>query len=157
MEQRQQKSALVLKYAKRRFDGGNEAELIRAIETANMNKLYNPQGNVMSPVSHGFTAPLNLTPHPAAAAQPAVKPAQATRQSRILEALIRGPLQICIGVVGMLTASLAIVTFKRARNQHLVQQSWVVFHDCRKTLVKGFTDCLTTPARVLQAGLKKIQ
>ncbi len=156
MEQRQQKSALVLKYAKRRFDGGNEAELIRAIETANMNKLYNPQGNAMSPISQGFTAPLNLTPHPAAV-QTAAKPAQVTRQSRILEAVIRGPLQICIGVVGMLTASLAIVTFKRANNQQLVQQSWVVFHDCRKTLLKGFTDCLTTPARVLQAGLKKVQ
>jgi hypothetical protein len=157
MEQRQQKSALVLKYAKRRFDGGNEAELIRAIETANMNKLYNPQGSAMNPISQGFTAPLNLTPHPAAVAPTAAQPAKATRQSRMLEALLRGPLQVCIGVVGMLTASLAIVTFKRANNQHLLQQSWVVFHDCRKTLVKGFTDCLTTPARVLQAGLKKIQ
>jgi hypothetical protein len=71
------------------------------------------------------------------------------------EAAMRGPLQLCIGVVGMLTAVLAIVTFRRANNQPMLDQSLIVFKDCRQTFFKGFLDCFTTPVRVVKAGLKK--
>lgn len=152
MEQRQQKPALVLKYAKRRFDGGSEIDLIRSIEVAQMNKLYN---NQPIGVSHNFSAPLNLTAAPVSAPQAQTQTAPRTRQSRMVEAALRGPLQICIGVVGMLTASLAIITFKQAKNQPMQDQSWALFQDCRKGFQKGLIDCFTTPARVVQAGLKK--
>lgn len=153
MEQRQQKSALILKYAKRRFDGGGEIDLIRSIEVAQMNKLYNsPQTSI----NHSFSAPLNLTATPTEAPKVQAQPVQRTPQSRMLEAAMRGPLQICIGVVGMLTASLAVITFKQAKNKPMQEQSWALFHDCRKGLQKGLVDCLTTPVRVVKAGLKKI-
>lgn len=155
MEQRQQKPALILKYAKRRFDGGSEIELIRSIEVAQMNKLFNnPHGNT----PNSFSAPLALAQNPMATQpqQPQPAPVKRTRKSRMLEAAIRGPLQLCIGVVGMLTAGLAIVTFRRADNEAMLKQSWQVFHDCRKTLQKGVLDCLNTPVRVIQAGLKQI-
>ncbi|WP_373532193.1 hypothetical protein [Vampirovibrio sp.] len=155
MEQRQQKPALTLKYAKRRFDGGNEAELIRAIEVSQMNKLYNHAQMGTEPAHNTFSAPLNLSPNPGVQAQ---KPqvSKRTRQSRMVEAAITGPLQLCIGVVGMLTATLAIITFRRADNQPMLDQSWIVFRDCRKTLIKGIKDCLTTPIRVVKASLQTV-
>lgn len=153
MEQHQQKPALVLKYAKRRFDGGSEIDLIRSIEVAQMNKLYSGPQTSVNP---SFSEPLNLAAAPVAAPQPQPQAIQRTRQSRMLEAAMRGPLQICIGVVGMLTASLAVITFKQAKNKPMQEQSWALFHDCRKGLQKGLVDCLTTPTRVVQAGLKKV-
>lgn len=155
MEQRQQKPALTLKYAKRRFDGGNEAELIRNIEVSQMNKLYNHTQATTEFGNPSFSAPLNLSPNTGENA-PTPKFTKRTRQTRMLEATILGPLQLCIGVVGMLTAGLAIVTFGRADNQPMLQQSWVVFHDCRKTLIKGVKDCLSTPVRVIKAGLRTV-
>lgn len=148
MEQRQQKPSVTLKYAKRRFDGGSEIDLIRTIEVAQMHKMYGPEQTQ----PQNFSAPLNLAPGQAqnqtAQAQPIVR----SRRTRMTEAAIRGPLQICIGIVGMLTAGLAVVTFHKTNNQVLLAQSWTVFHDCRKALGKGLLDCLTTPARVWKAS-----
>jgi hypothetical protein len=155
MEKRQQKTVLTLKYAKRRFDGGNEAELIRTIEISQMNNLYK---NTQASTNSGnptFSAPLNLSPNPGVKVQ-TTKVTQHTRQQRMVEAAIMGPLQLCIGVVGMLTAGLAIVTFGRAQNQAMLEQSWMVFHDCRKTWIKGLKDSLSTPVRVIKAGLKTV-
>jgi threonine dehydrogenase-like Zn-dependent dehydrogenase len=62
-----------------------------------------------------------------------------------LDCIIKGPLQICIGLVGMLTASLAIFTFKQAKQDALVQQSKYVFSESFKSVIKGIKDCLKSP------------
>jgi hypothetical protein len=156
MEQRQQKSVLTLKYAKRRFDGGNEAELIRNIEVSQMNKLYSHTQAASTDFGDStFSAPLNLSPNLGVNA-PTPKVTKRSPQTRMVEAAITGPLQLCIGVVGMLTAGLAVITFGRADNQTMVHQSWVVFHDSRKTWIKGVKDCLSTPVRVIKAGLRTV-
>jgi hypothetical protein len=158
MEQRQQKSTLVLKYAKRRFDGGNEAELIRVIERqqdiAQLNKLYqNPEST--DGLNFNFPSPFNLAPQPVAPQQEAPKKAVHPVRSKVWETILRGPLHICIGVVGVLTASLAIVTFRRQGNDLMVEQSRMVFNECVKSLRKGCWDTLTTPVRVVKVLFSK--
>ena len=149
MEKRQQKTAIVLKYAKRRFDGGQEADLIRAIERQNtteqLNRIYG-NNNEAAPVTAGEATPLTTT----AAAQLENQPGAAPHASKLWEVVILGPLQVAIGAVGMLTAALAIVTFRRAQNEVMLQQGQLIFHDCLKTFRKGLLDTLTTPVRLLK-------
>lgn len=159
MEQRQQKSALVLKYAKRRFDGGNEVDLIRAIErqqdVSQLNKVY--QHGTNETVNPGFSAPMNLslvTPVAVNKTEVAQKPVS-NQNRKVWETVIKGPLQICIGLVGILTAGLAIWTFRRFNNQPMLEQSKVVFADCVKTLGKGLLDTAVSPVRVLKALVSK--
>lgn len=155
MEQRQQKSAIVLKYAKRRFDGGNECDLIKAIERQqDVDQLNRAYSGAFTNLKTGFTAPLNLTPQPAAAA-PQAAPVKPGKRSKVMEAAIRGPLQVCIGLVGMLTAGLAIVTFRRSRNEVMLEQSQIVFNDCVKAFRQGVWESFTTPVRVLKVALAK--
>jgi hypothetical protein len=159
MEQHQQKAALVLKYAKRRFDGGNEAELIRVIERQQdidqLNKLFQHPESANG-MSFGFTAPLNAAATaPEVQQQDAQQKAHRTRYSKLGDILVRGPLQICIGLVGILTAGLAIVTFRRQGNTLMLQQSQLVFGECVKSLHKGCWDTLTSPVKVLKAVFTK--
>lgn len=159
MEQRQQKAVTILKYGKRRFDGGNEAELIRTIErqqeVEQFNRLYYPEHAGSAGMS--FSAPLSISPltvqQTPEMSQPAPQPA--TRFSRFGEIALRGPLQICIGLVGLLTTGLAIVTFHRAQNHMMVAQSRAVFQDCLRTLQQGLWDTLMTPVRLVRAAMQK--
>lgn len=157
MEQRQQKSAIVLKYAKRRFDGGNECDLIRAIERQqDVEQLNRAYSGAFTNMKTGFTAPLNLAPQPAAAVPPTAEaPVKQGKRSKVMETLIRGPLQVCIGLVGMLTAGLAIVTFRRCHNEMMLQQSRAVFNDCVKAFRKGIWETCTSPVQVLKVALSK--
>lgn len=154
MEKRQQQTAMILKYAKRRFDGGQEVDLIRAIERQNhtdqLSRMYGqPEG--AATVNSGVTVPLA----PADAVQLENMPAAGPKPSRVWEAVIMGPLQIAIGAVGMLTACLAIVTFRRAQNEVMLQQGKLIFKDCAQTFRKGLWDTLTTPVRVFKASRAK--
>ena len=153
MEKRQQKTALVLKYAKRRFDGGQEADLIRAIERQNqteqLHKMYGtPQASM------GLSMPVPPA-HAVKLDNSELKPVSQAN-SRFWETLMMGPLQVAIGCVGILTAGLAIFTFHRANNEEMLQQSKQVFSDCLKTLKKGLWDTLTTPIRVLKTRRVKV-
>jgi hypothetical protein len=155
MEQRKQKPALVLKYGKRRYDGGPEVEAIRAIErqqaVAQMSHLQNRQRHLEPVQIQVESAPEPVTlPQPAPVAQAA--PATGSRKNRILEALLLGPMELCIGAVGIMTATLAIITFRRLNNAELLEQSRAVFRDCVKTFRKGLLDTLTTPVRALKAA-----
>jgi hypothetical protein len=158
MEQHQQKAALVLKYAKRRFDGGNEAELIRVIERQQdidqLNKLYQ-HSEPANGMSFSFTAPMNLASAPEVQQQDAQQKARNTRYSKLGDILVRGPLQICIGLVGILTAGLAIMTFSRQGNEAMLQQSHLVFGECVKSLRKGCWDTLVSPVKVVKAIVTK--
>lgn len=152
MEQRKQTSPLVLKYGKRRFDGGTEVELIRTIERQKtMLELRRLQEQHLEEVKTDLAKPsaqANLTPP---AAEPAKEPAPVARKNRVLEAWILGPMELCVGAVGLLTATLAVITFRQLNNEPLLKQSQGVFNDCLGTFRKGIIDTLTTPIRVLKA------
>jgi hypothetical protein len=150
MEKRQQKTAMILKYAKRRFDGGQEVDLIRAIERQNqtdqLGRMYGQPQDL-----HAVTSSVSVPLAPAAAVQLENQPAAGPKPSKVWEAVIMGPLQIAIGMVGMLTAGLAIVTFRRVQNEVMLQQGQLIFRDCAQTFRKGLWDTLTTPVRVVKA------
>lgn len=140
-----QKPSTILKYNKRRFDGGFEIEQIRQIESqqavARLNRLYQEkQADTAQPC-----APVSINPP----VQPqAPKPA---RINKHLAAWIMGPLEICIGVVGILTSLLALFTFRQLNNAPMVQQSEHLLQDCVKTLKKGIIDTIIAPAKAIKA------
>lgn len=159
MEQREQKSGLVLKYGKRRFDGGNEIELIRTIERQKaLKQLQELQKDNLSEVqleiaSKKEAQPVHENPitqtalPPAPVAVPSCKPLQA----RIFEAIVFGPLALCVGTIGAVTGLLAIVVFKHMQNDAMLEQSRQVLKDSSKTFRKGVVDSITTPVRVYKA------
>lgn len=118
--QAKKQQPIVLQYTNRRYDGGSEIELIKYIEskrTVNLNEAEVVQA-------------------------PKVKQ---SRSKRILESLILGPMEVAIGVVGMMTTVLAIVTFKHQQKLELVQQSKAVFKECWKTFWQGALHLVTGP------------
>lgn len=176
MERKQnQKSSIILKYNKRRFDGGSEIEQIRQIEykqtVAQLDKLYGQQNEQQAnlrtnTLSNSAAAP-NLAPA-LPPAQPLVEPVTELnelpapkseskldkRSQKLLEVWILGPMELCVGVVGMLTSLLAIFTFTRMQNEALVKQSKGVFKDCLKTFNKGLLDTVTAPVKALKVAVK---
>lgn len=171
MEQNTQKSSMILKYAKRRYDGGPEIELIRSIERkqviAYLNKIHNQESAPVQAEIQQETAeslapvidkiePQAVEPQAevpvesVAAGKEAVK---AARKSKVLHALVLGPVEICIGLVGLMTAALAIFTFRKVNNPQLLKQGQTLLADCGQTLQKGIWDTFTTPVRVLKAAV----
>jgi hypothetical protein len=147
MEHQQKQSVLVLKYDKRRFDGGMEIDQIRHIERrqsiAQMERMTQPHSLLETSMQTVEAPPTDNAPVQA--------PAEAQTQKRthkVLDACIVGPLAICIGVVGILTACLAILMFTKMDNQPLLAQARTIMNDCVKSLKKGIVDTLTTPIRV---------
>jgi hypothetical protein len=153
MEQHKQKSSIILKYAKRRYDGGPEIDTIRSIErqqvVSYLNKLH----------KEAKTQEEAKAAEPAPAVEPQVEtpvsgqPSASTRKSRVLHALMVGPVQVCIGLVGLMTAGLAIFTFRKVNNEQMLKQSKTLLNDCLGTFRKGLVDTLTTPVRVLKAAI----
>lgn len=155
MEQRQQKSSMVLKYNKRRFDGGTEIEMIRTIERRNaiaQLERLSAQTATSNPITEQPIISEQPVLQPPA---PHEEPAPVPRKSRVLEATILGPMELSVGIVGIMTATLAIYTFHRLNNQPLLKQSQGVLRDCVKTFNKGIVDTLTTPVRVVKAAAAK--
>lgn len=159
MEKRQEKSALVLKYGKRRYDGGNEIELIRAIERQKAMKQLNDlqkehlvevqadiakQTEAATPIQQDSASASPLQTASSTSDPPIIN-------KKLMEAFLLGPMELCIGSVGMLTATLGVIAFKHMQNEQLLAQSQVVFNDCWKTFKKGLLDSLTTPVRVFKA------
>jgi hypothetical protein len=163
MEKRQQKNTVVLKYDKRRYDGGSEIEVIRSIERKNRNEQlaqsYHASGltpTEMSPGRHALETSGDL---PVDASQPNLVRHDAASSrivtTSVMETILMGPLEVTVGIVGMLTAGLAVATFRQAGNTEMVAQSQQVMRDCYKTFLKGLWDCLTTPVRVFRAKRQK--
>jgi hypothetical protein len=74
----------------------------------------------------------------------------------VMETILMGPLEVTVGIVGMLTAGLAVATFRQAGNTEMTAQSQQVMRDCYKTFLKGLWDCFTTPVRVFRAKRRKV-
>lgn len=123
--QTEKKAQVVLQYSKRRYDGGSEIELIKLIEARQAMKT-------------------------ARELDKQAKPKSISRGKRVLEAILIGPMEIAIGMVGMMTTTLAIATFAHQQKSNLVEQSKAVFKECAYTLWKGLWHTLIAPARAVK-------
>lgn len=147
---------IVLKFPKRRYDGGTEIALIQAIERkreaaqfADIQARYLKEAQARHPN-------LKRQPAPESAKTGRVNPKNAPkpdRKNRVLQAIIMGPLEICVGLAGILTVGLAVFAFHQFKNPAMLTQSKTVFRDCVKTLGKGCKDTMLMPGRALQAAL----
>jgi hypothetical protein len=157
MEQHKQKSSIILKYAKRRYDGGPEIETIRSIErqqvVSYLNKLHKENRAQEAAKIETQAAEPAPTVEPQVETPVSGQPSASTRKSRVLHALVVGPVQVCIGLVGLMTAGLALFTFKRVNNEPMLKQSKTLLNDCWGTFRKGLADTLTTPFRVVKAAI----
>ncbi len=172
MKKQDKNALMVLKYGKRRYDGGSEVQQIERIErkqalaqlralelqTETMEKPENAElpeksSEPVATATLGMDADLRppvvlkLVPP-----LPAISEADKnTRRYRVVEALIIGPLALSVGMVGLLLTGLALFVFGRAGNQTLVEQAVDIRSQCMLALRKGFLDTLTTPTRVFKA------
>jgi hypothetical protein len=163
MQHRKKVSAdcLILQYEKRRYDGGPEIELIRQIEERHL--LADMQAQMLATMAHdrhSSTTPVAEEPvaavvqavaHQQVPVSPVVK---ASRQRRVLEALLIGPMEIFVGILGICTTLLALATFSRSNNVAMQHESKVVLGECVQTLGQGVLHLFTSPVRVLTAAIK---
>ncbi len=142
-------NAMVLKFDKRRYDGGSEMELIQYIES----------GQLASSVA--MTAPSAPAPVSGASAATATVPAKGgsvskkpkARSKQVLEVLVLGPMELAVGSVGILTSGLAVVTFAKMNNPEMEAQSKVVLRECVKTLIKGVIDTVFAPIKAIKVAV----
>lgn len=149
---------LALRFEKRRFDGGVELELIEQIEQQQARQLA--QAGLITHDGAG----LSSRPQPQYRAQ-AIRPAQGnyaspqsqprTKASMLWETIIVGPLQIAVGLVGMLTSVLALATFLKNKNEAMAQQSKQIMRDCSLTFVRGFLHMALMPVRLVKLAFTK--
>lgn len=131
--QTKKEAQLMLQYTKRRYDGGSEIELIKLIEAKQA--LHAAKTKNVEKEKHE-------------------QPKTVTRSRRIWESLLLGPMEVAIGLVGLLTTALAIVTFKQQGKTKLVEQSKTVFKDCAYTLCKGLWHLAISPLQVARQALR---
>lgn len=148
---------LALRFEKRRFDGGNELELIQQIEAQQARQLA--QAGLVSNEQAALMVSRRPQQRVVQRIQPA-GPAQASFQHRTKsaaawEALIVGPLEIAVGAVGMLTSVIAMATFFNSKNAVLAQQSKQIMRDCSITFVRGFINSALMPVRLVKIAITK--
>ncbi|MBX2861846.1 MAG: hypothetical protein KTR14_11480 [Vampirovibrio sp.] len=135
---------VVLKYDKRRYDGGSEVELIEYLEAQNaVAQLNNPELRQYE---------LKELQQQAAAAS-----AAKSRWQKIAEALAIGPMELAVGTVGIFTSLLAIATFRWFNNHTMADQSKQVLRDCWKTLGQGCIHLATGPVKAIKILLTRTQ
>lgn len=172
MEKQQKQPVMVLKYGKRRFDGGLEMLQIRMIERqqsiAKLKRMSELDASSL-PLSLDLAPPAE-TPDtlPTALSTEDATASNAVEEAALLDAissenlpvvsplrqalglLLLGPLAICIGLVGLVVAFLVLVVCRCIANPPLKAQAHLVIQECVKTIQKGSADLLTAPRRALQ-------
>jgi hypothetical protein len=79
-------------------------------------------------------------------------PVMMLRQDRLKEAFLQGPLQMTIGLTGLLTSALALCSMNLcAKPQGIRIQAESLFQECSKVFVKGLWNTLLLPTRALKA------
>lgn len=141
----QQEKPLILKYDKRRYDGGMEIELIEYIEAQRRLKVSQTNPIVPKPADQKEDT---TNPTTATVASPTEK-----RSQKFWTAFLVGPMEMAIGAVGILTTLLAIFTFTQVKNQELLAQSKSVFKDCCKTFVQGIGHTLLSPGKLVKIAV----
>ncbi|MDH4380111.1 MAG: hypothetical protein QE263_09435 [Vampirovibrionales bacterium] len=159
MKRRQQSvdlNNLVLECDTRRFDGGTEGELIRQIEERQRRQTIlsggsgggrvtqPPSSQRMAIRSHESPSSEGITAIPLANRHP-------KRIRLALDCLIVGPLQVAVGIVGVLTAVLALAAFIKSKDEALTAQSHHILKECSMTLARGVVETVLSPLKVLKA------
>ena len=132
----------VLKFPKRRYDGGTEIELIKAIERKQKTTKFAEIKAQHMAMNQKNEKSMPIDP-----------PKKQTKKQKLFQAIMMGPLEIAIGLVGLLTTVLAVFTFTQFKNEAMAEQSRNVFDECLKTLSKGWFDTLTMPNKLLKAAV----
>lgn len=124
---------VVLRFNKRRYDGGSEIKLIQYLEEKQ--RLH---------LTDSTKAPIKPIP---------CKKSASPRMKRCLSALMMGPMEIAVGAVGILTAILAISTFRTSGNHQMLEQSHAIFKDCLKALLQGFGTSFVGMGKAMKIAL----
>ena len=132
----QQEKPLILRYDKRRYDGGVEIELIEYLEEQRALQLAEAKAQQAEE-----------------ATVPVVEPQPHSRSQKIWGALLVGPMEMAVGAVGILTTTLAIFTFIQVKNTELADQSKAVFKECLKTFFQGIGHSLVAPGKALKIAM----
>lgn len=149
---------LVLECHTRRFDGGTEGELIRQIEERQRRQaiLSGGSGGRMTqpPASSRMTIRSQEAPSAEGiTAIPLDNRLENGRPKRLraaFDCLIVGPLQIAVGIVGILTAVLALAAFIKNKDEALTAQSHHILKECVITLARGVLETALSPLKVLK-------
>lgn len=139
-------NAMVLKFDKRRYDGGSEVELIQYIESGQLDS------NMTNPVSPAFVQ-AGMAASAGSKPNASVSTKKKTRSKQVIEALALGPMELAVGSVGILTSGLAVVTFSKMNNPEMAAQSKVVLRECVKTLIKGAIDTAFAPVKAIKVAV----
>jgi hypothetical protein len=123
---------IILSYKRRRYDGGPEVELIAYLE-AQQQQL---SGTTLLEDLMGEQDTEPLT--------------EKTLWQKVGEVLFIGPLEIFVGILGMITTGIAATAFKAFMNPALNAQSRAVFADCWATFKQGCVHSVKAPIRVFQ-------
>jgi len=157
-ENKTKKSTIVLKFKKRRYDGGTEIELIQNIERQKAAQFADLKKKQAEELMHKIEATSDqpgrlMTESVHGAAEPVVQPATPevprSKARRVMEAFALGPLEMLVGSLGIVTAGFAILTFRYMNNKTLEAQSTAVLEDCWKAIGRGLAHALTAPGRAL--------
>lgn len=157
-EKQTKKSTIVLKFKKRRYDGGTEIELIQNIERQKAAQFADMKKKQAEELMHKIEAtadqPGVIAQAPvASASEPVIAPLEPevprSKGRRVMEAFALGPLEMLVGSLGIVTAGFAILTFRYMNNKTLEQQSTAVLEDCWKAIGRGLAHALTAPGRAL--------
>lgn len=145
---------LLIDATKRRFDGGTEIDLIAQIEAQQeSSELDHKRDTHRSNRKKHAKRQHNTTGHKHAhnkrmavsAEIPLTNRTAVPRWKYAADTLLLGPLQIAVGCVGILTSGLALATFAKNNDKHMVEQSKDVFFDCLKTLATGVFHLAISP------------
>ncbi len=156
---------LATELTERRFDGGTEIDLIAQIEAKQKNQQHNqprsatPRGvgkanHTTRPQAHAKAQSLQGRAMETNAGIPLE--GRASKPNRIkhaVDTLMVGPLQIAVGIVGMLTSGLAMASFRKAGDEALQAQSKSIFKDCSLTLLIGLYYTVVSPLRCIKTLL----
>lgn len=162
----------IFQYDKRRYDGGSEIELIRQVEDNQQPRrvvvaFALPAGEAAQVGKNGvvhaqcpdIAMPFGLLPVQAKPLKTAkIKAHGTSRLSKKLrafgEALLIGPMEIVVGLLGIATTTLALSLFVKVYNQPMALQCKQVMKDCTKTLLQGIGHTVTAPGRAVLAAVK---
>jgi hypothetical protein len=145
---------LLIDATKRRFDGGTEIDLIAQIEAQQERSELNHKRDAHRSKHKKHAKRQHKTSghkhanhnRPTVTADiPLTNRVAVPRWKYAADTLLLGPLQIAVGCVGILTSGLALATFAKNGDKHMVEQSKDVFIDCTKTLVTGVFHLAISP------------
>jgi hypothetical protein len=130
---------IILNYKQRRYDGGPEMELIAYLESQHKQLEITEAGSMgtlLEDILDDEEAQLFAAPM--------------SRWRQMGEVLCIGPLELFVGILGMVTTGIAATVFSVFMNPTLSQQSRSVYTDCWETVKQGAVHMATAPLNLVR-------